>query len=92
MVQREFAQHLLPTRSEADVNLAAILGPPITLDEIFFFEAAYQLDCAVMLNLQALGEVGNTRAVAASGAAQGQHKLMVLRLDACTSRCLLTEM
>jgi hypothetical protein len=69
----KLAQDLLATRSEANVNLAPIFGTSATLDEVFLLEAAYQLDGAVMLDLEALGQIGDARAVAATGSAQRQH-------------------
>ena len=92
MMQGELAQHLLATRSEADVNLAPVFGAAVALDQVFFLQAADQLHRAVMLNLQALSEIGNAGAIAAACPAYGQHELMVLRLDARLAGCLLAEM
>ncbi len=92
MMQRELAQNLFATRSEADVNLAPIFGASIPLDQVLFLEAAYQLDRAVMLNLQAFSEIGNPGAIFTAGSPYGQHELMVLRLDPGFPGCFLAEM
>jgi hypothetical protein len=92
VVQGKFAQYLFAARSKADVNLATILSAAVALNEVLFLETAYQLNRAVVLNLQALGEIGDTGAIAAGCTAQGQHQLMVLGLDAPAPSCQLAEM
>jgi hypothetical protein len=92
MMQRELAQDLFATRGEADVNLAPIFGTAAALDQFFFLEPADQFDGAVMLNLQALSQIGNTATVAAARSAERKHELMVLRFDACPACRLLAEM
>jgi len=91
MVQGELAKYFLAMQGEAHVNFAPVLCAPISLNKVFLFEAANQLDRTVMLNLQALSQVSDARAVAASRPAQRQHELMMLGLDTHPASCLLAK-
>jgi hypothetical protein len=76
-------------RREEELDLAMVVLGARAGDETAGFDAVDELDGAVMLELHALGEHRDAVAVAR---ADGQEKLMLLRLDARGTRCFLTEM
>ena len=58
-------------------------------DQALLHQAVDQLDRAVMLDLQALGKIGDARLFLIRLAFDGQHELMMLRLDAGFGALLL---
>ena len=54
-MQREFTQDLLPLRRKLQVHLAAIFGTALAAYKSGSFQPVHQLDRAVVLDLQALG-------------------------------------
>ena len=62
MIQRELAQNPLPARSQFEQDLATVVRATVAANQATGFEPIYQFDCAVVLDLQALGQFADARA------------------------------
>jgi hypothetical protein len=82
MVQGEFPKDLFPLGCEREQDLAAVFAATLAGYKTFCGQAIYEFDCAVMLNLQALGQFANPGTHPWRQAFQGEHQLMLVRLQA----------
>src|SRR5579871_3949509 len=87
----QLRQHLLAAGGEGDEHLAAVFRAATTRDQALPHQPVHQFDSAVMLYLQALGEVHDARLFMTGFALDGEHQLMLLRLDADAPGGLFTE-
>jgi hypothetical protein len=62
VLQTQFLQHLFAFAGERYEHLAPVHGAPVTLYQAGFRQPVHQLDSAMMLDLQALGNFGDPRA------------------------------
>jgi hypothetical protein len=81
MGDRELPQQRLAPVREADEDFPPVLGIVLAPREAPLGETVDQLDGAVMLNLQALGQLADGRPVSFGQAFDSQQKLVLLRLD-----------
>ena len=91
MVQRELAEHRLSPRREFDEDLASVdecAAPP---HEPPLRQAVDQLDGAVVVHLEPLGQLADRRVPAPREALHGEQELVVLGLEAGGTGRLLAE-
>src|SRR5437868_14948209 len=91
MVERELSEDFLAFRSQRHQYLAPITARPVALYEPVCRQTVHQLDRAVMLDLQALGQFTDPWANIPGQAFQRQKQLVLTRLQACPARGLLAE-
>ena len=91
MMQRQFLQYFLPLGRQAYVDLSPVIDAAAAANQRPFLQPVDQLDRAVMLNLQALRQVGNACSLFRAYRLGGQHELMLLRLNSCATGSLLAE-
>ena len=60
-VHGQLVEHVLAARRELHINLAPVLLSAGARDQAFLDQTIDQFDRAVMLDLQALGEIGDAR-------------------------------
>ena len=93
MNHREFFQLFLATGSQANPDLAPILGTAGPFDQSAFLHAVHQPYGAVMANEEMIGQFSDGRAF--GGSFEGSHrqqKLMLLRLQTFLAGSELAEM
>ena len=92
MRERKIPEERLAVRGECDEDLLPVRCPSTALDKPLAHRPANQLDRAVMLQLQPLGEIANRRACSLRKAFQGKHQLMLLGFQSRSVGSLLAEM
>ena len=92
MVEREFAEQRVAVGGERDKDLPPINCASATFDKPLTHRPINQLNRAVMLQLEPLGEVADRGAFSFGEAFQGEHQLMLLRLQPRRVGGLLAEM
>ena len=85
MRRRKLLQHFFAEPGEPHMNLPTIPVGCLTGHEFFRHEPVHKPDCAVMLDLEALGQFAHGHVIATGEALDGEQRLMVLGRDAC--RC-----
>jgi len=90
-MQRKLAQHFFPFGGELQVNFAAILRPTLPVDKSGGLQAVHKLNRAVMLDLQALGKLGNLGTHVRRQPLQREKELMLARLKTCFACCPLAK-
>ena len=91
MVQRQLAEHRLSPRREFDEDLASVdecAAPP---HEPPLRQAVDQLDGAVVLHLEPLGQLADRRVPAPREALHGEQQLVLARLELRAARLLFRE-
>jgi hypothetical protein len=91
VVNGKLAEDFFTFRREADEHLPAILVRAMPPHATRGGEAVDQFDGTVMPDLQPLGELGDTGTRSPRQAFEGQHQLMLLRLEAGLASRLLAE-
>jgi len=91
MVNRKLAQHALTARGQRNEHLTAVLARALALHQPLFHQPVDELNRAVMLDLQPLGQLADRGAGPVREPLQSQHQLVVLRFDTGLAGRLLTE-
>lgn len=91
MMQGKLAQHLFTFRGEGQQDLPAILTSALAAHIATSCKAIYQLDCTVMLDLQAFSQFSYTRTDCTRQAFQREHQLVLPWLQPCLSRGSFAE-
>jgi hypothetical protein len=91
MLQRQLLQHLLSSGSERQQNFASVESAPVTFDEAGVCQPVHQLDSAMMLDLKALRDFGNSWTPPRRQPLQCQHKLVLSRFQSNPSGILFAE-
>jgi hypothetical protein len=86
-MQRQLGKHLLTVRRKLYEDGTTIFRTARARDQSFLPQPINQLDRAVVLDLQALGKICDARLFPWGLALNGQHNLVVLRLDANVAGC-----
>ncbi len=92
MLQRKFLQHLFASGSKRQQHFAPVEGAPMAPDEACIGEAIHQFHRAMMLDLQALSNFGNSRTPAGWQSFQRQHELVLPGFQSNPACILLTKM
>ena len=90
-MEGELTQQTLAAWRDADQNDAAIVAPADAADEAARFKTVEQFDQAVVLELEALGEVADGGFAGRRSALDGEKQLVVLRLETGGACGLLAE-
>ena len=90
-MQREFTQDLLPLRRKLQVHLAAIFVTALAAYKSGSFQPVHQLDRAVVLDLQALGNFRDLGTHMQWQPLKRKKKLVLARLKTCLARRPLAE-
>jgi len=85
-------QYVLTLRREAYIHFTTVIDTAGAANQRSLLQAVDQLHRAVVLDLQALCQLGNARPMRPSRGFHRQHELMMLRLDPRPSRRLFAEM
>src|SRR5581483_9678372 len=91
VLERELVQQRLAARGEADEHLAAVGLAAAAANQPLGFGAIHQLDGAVVLEVQTLGELADGRLLPGGVAADGEQELVLLGLDPGGAGGLLAE-
>ena len=91
MLEREFSQYLLSSQGEVDEHAPLISLIAAALNETALYKAIYQLNRAVMLKLESLGQFPYRRLPSLRQTLQGQQQLVLLRLYASRTGRLLAK-
>jgi hypothetical protein len=91
MVQREMPQNPLALGREFHAHLSPVLVSAGLLDEAPLHQPVHQFDGAMVLELKALGQIGDGRPWVAAHTLHREHQLMVLRLDSGLPGRILAE-
>ncbi len=91
MRDREALEHATPARRDREPDLAAIARARALQDEAPLRRTRDELDRAVVLDLQALGDAADRRRFVFRHAAKSEEELVLLRLDAHLARRALAE-
>jgi hypothetical protein len=90
-MEGELAQDALAARGDADQDDAAIGAAADAANQTSRFEAVEQLDEAVMLQMETLGEVADRGLAIGRSALDGEEQLVVLRLETGGASGLLAQ-
>jgi hypothetical protein len=88
---RKSLQYPFPSQRQAQHHFAVVLRTANTPDESFGLQAVDQFNCAMVTNLQALGEGSNRCPLVARQSLYCQERLVLLWLDSCSARNLLAK-
>jgi hypothetical protein len=86
VMQGQFAEHPFAFPGEREQYFSPVASAPMTTHETTVRQPVYQFDGAVMPNLQALGQFSDTRADLGRQAFEGQHELVLPRLQPGNAR------
>ena len=91
MMKSEFAENLLPFRSECQKNFAPIIPRAGAMDIPSAFEPVHQFDGAVVANLHSVREFADARTNVRRHTLDGQHQLVLAAFQARLLYYLLAE-
>jgi hypothetical protein len=91
MVQRQMFQNVLALGRKLYMYFALVIRTAGLLDETPLREPVHQLDGAVVLKLETLGEICDARSWVVARSLRSEHKLMVLRLQSRLAGRVLTK-
>jgi hypothetical protein len=91
-MKRKFTQDPFALGGESEQDLPAVLATAPTANVAVGGQAIDQLDGAVVLNLQPLGNFPNAGPGILRTSFDGQHHLVLAGFQASAARCLLAEM
>jgi hypothetical protein len=84
-------QNSLSPRRKFHVHFAPVFVAPGSLNESSLGQPVHELNCAVVLELEALSEIRDVGARRFTSPLHGKHQLMVLRLQTCFAGHFLAE-
>jgi hypothetical protein len=91
VMQGQFAEHPFTFPGEREQYFSPVAPASMTTHETTVRQPVYQFDGAVMPNLQALGQLSDTRADLERQALESQHELVLPRLQSGNARRLFAK-
>jgi len=87
----EAFENLPPARAQAEIDLPGVLRAVLAQEELLRDQTVDEADCAVMRDLQPLGELADIDLITAREAHDGEESLVLLGGEADLAGSLLTE-
>jgi hypothetical protein len=91
VMQGQFAEHPFTLPGKREQYFSPVASAPVTTHKTTGRQPVCQLDGAVVPNLQALGQLSDTRADLERQALEGQHELVLPRLQPDNARRLFAK-